>query len=58
MSYLWWLIGLENEEKDNIKDRQKHLKYLCCRNIENKNVPVLRSKLNEPRQKIKKTKKK
>ena len=62
MSYLWWLLGLEEEEeKDDIKDRQKHLKYLCCKNIEEKNVPVLRSKLssflNEPYVKSKKKKK-
>jgi hypothetical protein len=60
MSYLYWLLGLEEEEKDDLKDRQKHLKYLCCKNIEEKNVPILRSKLssfiNEP-QKKQKTKK-
>ena len=57
MSYLYWLLGLEEEEKDDIKDRQKHLKYLCCKNIEQNNIPVLRSKLssfiNEPQKKTK-----
>ena len=63
MSYLWYLLGLDQEEEgkeDDVKNKQKHLKYLCCKNIEQKNIPVLRSKLssflNEP-QKAKKTKK-
>jgi ribosome-binding factor A len=55
MSYLYYLIFGESEEeevKDDLKNRQKHLKYLCCKSIEQKNTPVLRSKLssfiNEP----------
>ncbi len=49
MSYLWWLLGLEqyeDEDEDPLKDKQKHLKYLCCKNIENNNIPALRGKLS------------
>ena len=48
MSYLWYLLGYDTEveEKDLMKDGQKHLKFLCCKNIERGNVPKLRSNLS------------
>jgi len=44
MSYLWYLLGYEieeEEEPDDKKDRQKHLKFLCCKSIETA-LPKLR----------------
>lgn len=49
MSYLYWLLGLEEEEpeiQDELKDRQKHLKYLCCKSIET-SLPRLKKVVKE-----------
>lgn len=54
--YLYWLLGLEEEEpevKDQLKDRQKHLKYLCCKSIE-KSLPRLKKVVKEPIKRCKK----
>lgn len=44
MSYLWYLIFGDDDEPEvnEEKDRQKHLKYLCCKIIE-KQLPRLKS---------------
>ena len=46
MSYLWWLFGLEEEQEDELKNKQKHLKFLCCKNIDSGNIPILRGRLS------------
>lgn len=63
MSYLWYLLGLidDYEDQDDLKNKQKHLKYLCCKNIDSGNTPLLRGRLssflNEDHKKQRRTKK-
>lgn len=47
MFAIYWLLGIEDEE-ENIeccpkKDKTKRQKYLCCKQIEQGDVPRLRS---------------
>ena len=49
MSYLWYLLGYhqEEEELDELKDKQKHLKYLCCKSIDTA-LPKLKPIIAKP----------
>lgn len=37
----------EEKEDDPVKDRQKRLKYLCCKAIDSGSIPTLKSQLGQ-----------